>query len=173
MPETAEPSKNSIPTAGLRTATSTDKTTEEIERLHQEVQKKQQQQQQQPPSAANGRRRKKKGGKSLRDQSTAVVTGVKFENKANSKVVLGVRQSKTVSGIRFDPKTHKQITHVFKEAAPLEAEFAALSLEELKAATKQLVAEIKQQKKGGASAEKLGQLKQRLKEMKRAQDDKT
>ena len=100
------------------------------------------------------------------------MTGVKFENKANSKVVLGVRQSKTVSGIRFDPKTHKQITHVFKEAAPLEAEFAALSLEELKAATKQLVAEIKQQKKGGASAEKLGQLKQRLKEMKRAQDDK-
>ena len=40
------------------------------------------------------------------------------------------------------------------------------------AATKALVVEIKTQKKAGVTAEYLSEMKQRLKEMKRCQDDK-
>lgn len=89
-----------------------------------------------------------------------------------STVVLGVRNTKTVSGLKFDPKTHKRITHTFKQAKPLDDGLAEMSLEELKIAAKELVTEMKQQKKDGASKESLEGSMKKLKEMKRVQDSK-
>ena len=119
------------------------------------------------------KQKKNKGKTTLSDQCE--MTGVQHGGNGmagRSTVVLGVRQQKTVSGIKFDPKTHKRITHTFKEAKPLDDNYAKMSLEELQNATKELVAELKRKKKDGVAKEELAEEMKRLKEMKRMQDSK-
>ena len=128
-----------------------------------------------PAIARKQKRKSKKKGKTLQEQGE--LTGVKYGGggmAGRSTVVMGVRNTKTVSGIKYDQKTHKRITKTIstKEADPLDPEFESMSLDELRTATKELVLEMKRQKKEGASAEDLVASKEKLKQMKRAQDSK-
>ena len=113
----------------------------------------------------------RKGSRAERLQKQGkVLTGVKFDGRADSKVIVGERKVRSTAGVKFDPTTHKKITHVFKQAAPLDARFADLSAEELKTEMKKVIGEIKDMKKSGTTAEEIAAKKAELKEMKRAQD---
>ena len=99
-----------------------------------------------------------------------VLTGVKFDGRANSKVIVGERKVRTTAGVKFDPISHKRITHVFKEAAPLDSRWAGMSLENLKDEMKVVINQIKELKKSGAPQDQIAAKKNDLKEMKRVQD---
>lgn len=120
------------------------------------------------------RRNKVQGRKASRAERSAqqgkVLTGVKFDGRANSKVIVGERKIRQTAGVRFDPVSHKKITHVFKPPAPIDEKLEKMSLEEIKAEIKKVINEIKDMKKAGAAIEDVAAKKAELKEMKRAQD---
>jgi hypothetical protein len=116
-----------------------------------------------------GKLRKQKSADAAKKQGK-VLTGVKFSGAAGSKVIVGERKIRTTAGVKFDPVTHKRITHVFKEPAPLDSKWADMSLDNLKDEMKTVVSEIKDLKTAGKTDE-VAAKKAQLKEMKRAQDD--